>query len=181
MIHYMPNSTVYEGTVVQAINRKLGITTTNKFTAESEAKLKNFQQNYNKRLIKYEGTDTVSSETDPEYVLYPSGLVDIHTLTALLGTDITMYDESIIFQFQQCLKNTEYDADNKIRYTFNVDAPTKAAIKLFQTKYDIYQLKYHIEEGNAVPATCKYFSGMPNIVTYNKLKAVFNIEEALVH
>lgn len=147
-----------KGLAVEYINYLFGINS-KEFTAETESKIKQFQASYGQVFTDesasyFDPTDENNNNYDDfntELELYPNGILDVYSLPALLNTNITLQDENILTQVQNALSLTEFSEDENnlkrtIQPTGNYNSITKSAIKKFQQKYNLFQVKIPIIE-----------------------------------
>ena len=98
----------------------------------------------------------LDSENNINLRLFPNGVVDIQTMTALLDIDVEEFNERTLSQVQETLSVTEYSDNKALEPTGLYDIPTRNAIRKFQKKYMIGQQKYPIIEGkNILPNDSK--------------------------
>ena len=170
-----------KGLAVEYINYLFGINS-KEFTAETESKIKQFQASYGQVFTDesasyFDPTDENNNDYDnfnTELELYPNGVLDIYSLPSLLNTDITLYDEHILTQVQNALSFTEFTEDDNnlkraIQPTGNYNDITKSAIKKFQQKYHLFQVKIPIiEHKNLLSNVASDWTNEKYTYTYSK-------------
>ena len=158
--------------VTEYVNYRLQVNS-KEISEETVNRIKQFQASFNQGFVDYSEdrvygkdadgnvvvvNDEYNPYTDENYFkpgmnleeaknspqLYPNGAIDIYTLTALLDTDISVYDSNKIVQAQQCLSNTKYSEYSILKQNGVYDEATRKVIRNYQRANDIYQVHYPI-------------------------------------
>lgn len=151
-----------KGLIVEYINWYLGVKSKT-YTQETEDKVKLFQSTYDQDFVDnsfdieyvYDSTTGTYNPTGIPYDYYnqyfipnvntgrnrpyicPSGSVDLFTLPALTGMEISFNDSNKIKNAQQALSGTKYSNQKVIAATGIYDQQTMSAIEAFQIEQSI--------------------------------------------